>query len=128
VARILVIDDEAEIRSVLREALEAAGYEVAVAEDGARGLEAQRARPADLVITDIFMPGKEGIETIQELHEEFPGLRIIAMSAGGTLRTLDYLPIAREFGAVRTISKPFDNDTLLAAVREALGGSTPSRS
>jgi DNA-binding NtrC family response regulator len=119
--RILVIDDDEEIREMLRATLEAAGYDVEVASDGRRGLETQRARPADLVITDIFMPEKEGIETIIELRQEFPSVRIIAMSGGGALRTLDYLPAAEQFGAITTFRKPFDPEAMLATVRRVLG-------
>jgi CheY-like chemotaxis protein len=118
--RVLVIDDQAEIRSLLRETLEAAGYEVAVAGDGREGLEIQRRRPADLVITDLFMPVKEGLETIQDLCQLSPRPKIIAMSGGGGLR-LDYLPSAQAFGADRVIGKPFDTDARVAAVREMLG-------
>jgi DNA-binding NtrC family response regulator len=120
-ARVLVIDDEEEIRAILRDILEAEGHEVLLAEDGDRGIALHRARPADLVITDIFMPGKEGIETILELQEGFPGLKIIAMSGGGLLQTLEYLRAARTLGAVRALVKPFDHDALLATVREVLG-------
>ena len=120
--RVLVIDDEAEIREILRETLEAAGYEVAVAANGREGLAAQQHRPADLVITDIFMPEKEGLETIQELRKRSPRPKIIAMSGGGGLGTLDYLPAAQQFGADRSIEKPFDCEAVLALVREMLAG------
>ncbi|HEU5321813.1 MAG TPA: response regulator [Methylomirabilota bacterium] len=119
-ARILVIDDEGEIRAILQDTLEAAGYEVRVAGDGNEGLAIQQEWAADLVITDIFMPDKEGIETIIELQERYPGTRIIAMSGGGALRTLDYLSSAEHFGAIRTISKPFDCEALIATVRDIL--------
>ncbi len=118
--RVLVIDDHAEIREFLRETLEAAGYDVAVAPNGREGLEIQRRQPADLVITDIFMPEQEGLETIEELSRQSPRPKIIAMSGGGRLRTLDYLPAAQEFGADRAIGKPFDYETMLATVREVL--------
>ena len=121
-ARILVIDDEEGLRMIVREILESAGHEVLLAGDGQQGLELQRTERADLVITDIFMPQKEGIETIIELRQEFPGIKIIAMSGGGALRTLDYLPAAQEFGALRTLSKPFEAAVLLATVDELLGG------
>ena len=121
-ARILVIDDEPDIRALLLDVLTEEGHEVEVAADGRRGLAAQRARPADLIITDIFMPEKEGIETIIEVQQEFPAVKIIAMSGGGNrLRSLDYLPAASQFGAVRTIPKPFDIAVMVALVREVLG-------
>ncbi|HXH83975.1 MAG TPA: response regulator [Candidatus Tectomicrobia bacterium] len=119
-ARILVIDDDPDVREIVREALEAAGHEVREADDGDGGLALLRQSPADLVITDIFMPGKEGLETILDVRQEFPGIKIIAISGGGGLRTLDYLPAAREFGAILAIPKPFDCDLLVAAVRDLL--------
>ena len=118
--RILVIDDHAEIRELLRMTLQAAGYDVAVAPNGREGLEIQSRRPAELVITDIFMPEQEGLETIQALRQQSPRPKIIAMSGGGQLGTLEYLPAAREFGADRTIDKPFDCEAMLTAVREML--------
>ena len=117
--RVLVIDDHANIRELLRETLRAAGYEVAVAPNGREGLEIQRRQPADLVITDIFMPEHEGLETIQALCEQSPRPKIIAMSGGGQLG-VDYLPAAQEFGADRALGKPFDCAALLRAVREML--------
>lgn len=120
-ARILVIDDEPDIREMLQDVLTGEGHEVEVAGDGRQGLAAQRARPADLIITDIFMPEKEGIETIIELQQDFPAIKVIAMSGGGNrARSLDYLPTASQFGAVRTLPKPFDIHVMLALVREVL--------
>jgi DNA-binding response OmpR family regulator len=120
-ARVLVIDDHTEIRELLRLTLQAAGYDVAVAPNGREGLEIHRERPAELVITDIFMPEQEGLETIQELRRQSPSPKIIAMSGGGSLGTLEYLPAAKEFGADHAIGKPFDCETMVAAVREMLG-------
>ena len=120
-ARVLVIDDHTEIRELLRLTLQAAGYDVVVAPNGREGLEIHREWPAELVITDIFMPEQEGLETIQELRRQSPRPKIIAMSGGGTLGTLEYLPAAREFGADHAIGKPFDCEAMVAAVREMLG-------
>src|SRR5262245_58011117 len=107
-ARILVIDDDADLREVMQETLQSAGHEVLLAPDGIQGLELQRASPADVVITDIFMPDKEGIETICELKQEFPGVKIIAMSGGGThVRKPAYLSTASELGADVVLRKPF---------------------
>lgn len=118
--RIIVIDDEEDLRALLQQALERAGYDVVLAANGAAGLALHRAHSADLVITDIFMPDKEGIETIRELKQEFPKLRIIAMSGRGNLGKLDYLSMASELGALSVLQKPFDAKTLLESVQEAL--------
>jgi CheY-like chemotaxis protein len=123
--RILVIDDNADIRELLQIVLEQAGYEVALASHGGEGLERQRAAPCELVITDIFMPQQDGIETIDRLRKEYPDTKIIAMSGGGRVVTgntgVDYLGTAREFGASRLLRKPFDIEALLEAVREVSG-------
>jgi DNA-binding response OmpR family regulator len=119
-ARILVVDDEREIREMLRDLLRTQGYEVMTAANGNAATRLQQQHPADLVITDIFMPDKEGIETILELQRAWPGLKIIAISGGGGDYNVDYLAAARHFGAVHSISKPFHLEELLAAVRDAL--------
>jgi DNA-binding NtrC family response regulator len=120
-ARILVIDDDADLREVILEALESAGHEARGATDGVQGLELQHERPADVVITDIFMPDKEGIETIRELKEQFPGVKIIAMSGGGHyVKKPGYLFTASEIGAAMILRKPFDQKALLDSVQEVL--------
>ena len=116
---VLVIDDDADLRELIRDSLEHEGFEVAIAANGARGLESQRRKPAHIVITDIFMPEKEGMETLIALREEFPRTQIIVMSGGGGGRqTVDYLGVARQLGAARSFRKPFDLHSLCAAVRE----------
>ncbi len=104
-SHILVIDDDSSICLLLRKALEALGHQVTVAYDGQKGLAALKVAPADLVITDLIMPGMEGIETILELKRRSPGLKIIAMSGGGMGKGTDYLLMAQKFGAQRTITK-----------------------
>lgn len=118
--RILVIDDEPEITEVLRDALEAAGYDVLIAQDGDAGIALCRQSQIDLVLTDIVMPHRDGIETIIELRRLFPSLKIIAMSGGGTLRTPEYLRAAALLGSTRTISKPFALRDVVEAVDETL--------
>ena len=118
--RILVIDDDAEIRQVLQHILERAGYEVRDAADGRQGLECVRAEPIDLVVTDIIMPEKEGIETIRELQADCPDVKIIAISGGGRVSPYDYLEMAQKFGAVKTFEKPFEWDELIMAIDEIL--------
>ncbi len=124
-ARILVIDDDAQIRDVLKQFLERAEYEVRVAPDGSAGLKLHREDPADLIITDIVMPGKEGLETIMEFRRHFPAVRIIAISGGGRIGPHDYLNTAKAMGAQKTFSKPFDPQELMAAVRDVLRHEAP---
>lgn len=118
--RILVIDDDDQVRAMIRQMLEKAGYSVMEAQDGEVGMKLHRHNPADLIITDIFMPEKEGLETIRELRRDFPEVKIIAISGGGMTGALSYLSLAKGFGALRTIAKPFDRQELLATVKEIL--------
>lgn len=124
-SRILVIDDEAVVTQTLRRYLERHGFEVAVASDGDEGIEIHRANPADLVVTDILMPGKEGFETIKGLREITPDLRIVAISGGGRNEPHTYLRFAQRFGADRAFSKPLDMSVLVSSIRELLGEPHP---
>ncbi len=119
--RILVVDDDAAVRSIVREMLEWAGFDVAEAENGERCLEAIAATAFDLVVCDIFMPIQEGIETIRRVRALRPGLRILAVSGGGTLGRLEYLQVAAQLGADRVLAKPFGQAELLAVVGDLLG-------
>ena len=119
-AKVLVIDDESQVRSMVRELLEDEGYAVVDAKDGKEGLKLFRNEPTDLVITDIIMPEKEGLETILELRRFSPGVKIIAISGGGRLVSKDCLDIAQKFGAQRVFSKPLNNNELLRAIAELL--------
>jgi DNA-binding response OmpR family regulator len=119
-ARILVIDDEPSVRELLYAMLIEEGYEVVQAADGKEGMRLFRESPADLVITDLIMPEKEGIETIMDLRREFPDVKIIAMSGGGIIQAEDYLGMARGVGAHRVFEKPFGVSDMLKAVRELL--------
>ena len=118
--RILVIDDEMQIRSMLRLMLERAGFEVLEAADGAEGIEMYRENPTDLIITDLIMPNKDGIGMIIALKKEFPNARIIAMSGGGLNRPEGYLMGAQKLGATRTLTKPIDREEMLRAIRDTL--------
>jgi len=121
VALILVIDDDRDVCAVAQDVLVSAGHQVAIANDGAQGLELQRKAPADVVITDILMPEKEGLETIRDLKRDFPKVRIIAMSGmGKQLKSTAYLVTARELGADVVLRKPFGSATLLQSVQELL--------
>ncbi len=119
-ARILVVDDEIEIRQLLRQLLEREGYEVIEAPDGDVAVRLFRENPADLVITDIIMPEKEGIKTIFELRHDYPGVKIIAISGGSRVEPQAYLDTAEAFGAIRSFVKPFSTREMIEAVRELL--------
>ncbi len=104
---ILVIDDDADLLSLMREALEEAGATVVSAPDGLAGLRAVAAEPPDVVVTDILMPTKEGIATIIEMKRLYPDVKIIAISGGGRLGPVDFLDLAKRLGADAALSKPF---------------------
>lgn len=118
--RILVVDDDASIRRTLNILLTKAGYEVIQASDGLEAVRLWRDRGGDLVITDLHMPQKDGIETIIELLSHSPGLRIIAMSGGGQTKRLDLLGNMALLGTVLTIEKPFTLAEMMAMVGRAL--------
>ena len=118
--RILVIDDESQIRAMLRQLLDSQGYEVLTAINGKEGVLKYRNHPFDLVITDIIMPEKEGIEMIMELKQEFPEIKIIAMSGGGRAAPEGYLTIAKKVGAIQTFNKPVDQAHLLRTIEDVL--------
>ena len=115
---ILIIDDDRHIRSILRHMLERAGYTVMEASNGHEGVQHVRGALPDLIITDIFMPEKEGLETIRELRRLCPESKILAISGGGRTGALDFLGVAEKLGAQRTLRKPFLRQELLEAVRE----------
>jgi DNA-binding response OmpR family regulator len=115
--RILVVDDNEDLRSVVQMLLQADGFEVAVAANGQQALVQHRAAPADVVVTDLFMPDKDGIETILELRRTSPGVKIVAISGWTSTQGSDYLRVAREIGAAATLQKPFDPAELSRVVR-----------
>ena len=119
--KILVVDDDEFVRSMLRTTLIDAGYEVLEASNGKEALEAFRESPACMVILDIVMPEMEGIETIHRLRQNDPGVKIIAISGGGSVDAVEYLRLAETFGATRTLYKPLDNRKLLATLRDVAG-------
>jgi DNA-binding response OmpR family regulator len=116
--RVLVVDDNEDLRATIKALLQADGFDVAVAADGDAALASHRLRPADVVVTDLFMPDKDGIETIIELKKLYPSVKIIAMSGWTSTRGSDYLQVAREIGAAVTLQKPFDPQELSRVVRE----------
>jgi len=117
--RILLLDDEPELRSALRDRLSMEGYDVQTAPDGRLGLKLYYENPVDLVITDVLMPEMDGLEVIRILCGTPSPPLIIAMSGGGS-RDLEFLVEATEFGATRTLSKPFLLDDLVSLVKDLL--------
>ena len=119
-SRILIVDDDPHVRNMLERVLRKADHDVETAENGKEALRVHRERPADLIVTDIIMPEKEGLETITELRKSFPAVKIIAISGGGRIGPAQYLKMAEILGADRTFSKPFNPSELIAAVEELL--------
>ncbi len=118
--RILIVDDEPLLCELLAETLSAEGYEVATAEDG-RGANRLLAEIIpDLLITDIFMPAVDGLETIKEIREKLPTTKIIAISGGSPIREMDVFKWAKVWGADHVFKKPIDQKDLLAAVKDCL--------
>ncbi len=120
--KILLIDDDPAMCEMLKMALESEGHEVVVTNNGEEAVAHYCEEPADLIITDIFMPLKDGIEIILELQGRFSNLKIIVMSGGGTagIGTDDVFVAAKEFGADYTFKKPFKIDDMMKAVRNLL--------
>ncbi|HXL35217.1 MAG TPA: response regulator [Gemmatimonadales bacterium] len=123
-----MIDDNDAARGTMRRTLERDGHQVFVASDGDAGLKLLTETGARLVITDIFMPGQDGIVTIRRIRKEFPGVRVIAVSGGDATGRIDLRRDAELLGAARTLRKPFAPAELRRAVEEtlALDSETPS--
>lgn len=120
-ATILIIDDDEALRSVIRRILERSGHLVKEAPDGIRGLALFDVEPVDAVITDLFMPEKEGIETIIELRERSARVRILAISGGARFGPDEPLTDARLLGADAVLAKPFSVEELSEAMEALLG-------
>ncbi|MFQ5729002.1 MAG: response regulator [Waddliaceae bacterium] len=116
--RILIIDDDETFRTLLRKMLERKGYEVTCAPDGEEGVALYKKDPTDLVITDLLMPKKEGVETILELKKDYPNVKVIVLSGGGIGKAENYLEIVELLDVERTFSKPLSMEELLQAVEE----------
>lgn len=125
-ARILIIDDEESVRLAIRQMVEWAGHEAVEAANGERGVALQRENPADLIIADMIMPGKHGVDVVVELMRAYPEVPIIAISGGTWRDNVDYLPIARKLGVRLVLDKPFEMSRLLRAVCECLAADTPA--
>ena len=128
--KILIIDDEKDVRIVLREVLQRAGYEALVAADAREGLDKLADEGIDLVITDVIMPGMDGVATVEKIREGYPDVPIIVISGGGNVAPMDYEPgaistsaylaSATNAGADRTLTKPFERQELVKVVDELL--------
>ncbi len=117
---IIVIDDDPQINSLLKDVLEFEGYHVITAQRADEGLHHLEGATVDLVITDVLMPEKEGLETIRELRDRYPQTKILAISGGLTKSGVDVLEIAKRLGANHVLRKPFDVQDLLNGVRRLL--------
>ena len=129
VAKILIIDDDAGMRRTVSRILATAGHEVIEASDGVEGVDLFRKNQPDVVVTDIIMPKKEGIETILDLRREHPSTLILVISGGATVPTeslvpLDYLGMAKALGADGVLAKPFRAADLLQEIDNLLGRGT----
>lgn len=127
-ATILIVDDDDALRALLRRVLVRAGYSVLEAANGRAALEHLRAQPVDLMITDLFMPQQDGLETLLALRRMNVRLPVIAMSGGGSAAQYDMLRTASLFGAARVLMKPFRVEEVLAAINELLPGEPPAKS
>ncbi|HVY23820.1 MAG TPA: response regulator [Steroidobacteraceae bacterium] len=115
--RILLIDDDDDFRTMMSITLQRLGYEVEEANDGNKGIALHQQREFDVVMVDLIMPEKEGMETITEMRVNRPETKIIAMSGGGRISAKDILPMARAVGANQVLAKPFSNEEMLAAFK-----------
>lgn len=118
--RILIIDDDLNMRETINEILSSDDYEIKLASDGKEGLTLHKQEAFDLIITDIIMPDMDGIEVIIELKKKHPGTKIIAISGGGYYYADDYLETARALGADKVIEKPFENKELIETVHHLI--------
>lgn len=118
--RVMVIDDDPLVRETIRNILAMKKIEVVEACDGEEGLEIFARTPVPVVITDLLMPGKEGIETISELRRISPETKIVAISGGGATNNLTFLELARKMGATKTLSKPFRPKELIDIIEAVI--------
>jgi CheY-like chemotaxis protein len=120
-ASILVIDDDRQFRKYLVQVLTREGHEVREAQDGFAGIESAKAHRPDLVIADILMPERDGLEVIREVKRDSPDSKIIAISGGGSQVHVDFLPAAKKLGATAILYKPIEPEALLKCIEESLG-------
>jgi len=122
--RVLLVDDDDLSRGAVHKMLERSGYTVHSTGQGSEALQHYKAEPPDLVITDLIMPDTDGLEIIQQLRRINPAVRILAISGGGRVDAEEYLSVARKFGAVAVLPKPFTGQELKQAVEHALSHGT----
>lgn len=125
-ACILVADDEPLVRQAIKIMLERGGHTVLAAKDGNEALALIQKHAVDLMVLDVIMPGKEGIETMIEARRMHPGMKIVVISGGGRTGNFDYLDIAKRLGAAMTLRKPFPQKTLLETVDALVGNPAAS--
>lgn len=117
-ANVLIVEDEEFIRNMLSQVLRGLGHVIHKASDGDDALKILSETPIDLVITDIIMPNREGLETIQDIRTTWPDIKIIAMSGGGRVGNMNYLDMAKKIGASAVLKKPFSMKQLQGAISE----------
>ncbi len=120
-ADVVVIDDDDQLRAMMRQMLERVGHTVREAADGVVGLDVVRQSHCDLVVTNIFMPRRDGLEFLHVLHRDAPTLPVLAVSGGGQalsgkLHVADFLEVAKRFGAAAALHKPFEWEEFMQAV------------
>jgi CheY-like chemotaxis protein len=120
--RILLVDDDEMSRQAVQRMLERAGHTVESTGSGREAIDRYATGEVDLLVTDLIMPEMDGLEIIQEIRRKDPAARILAISGGGRVQAEEYLSVARKFGAVEVLPKPFASQDLKAAVDRALGG------
>ena len=125
-AHVLIADDEDGFRFLMRQMLTIAGHNVREVADGDAALASLRTFPAEVIITDLFMPGREGIETIMEVRRQYPKIKIIAFSGGAPKTGVSFLTLAQKLGAHKTLIKPFSADEMLAALHHLLPPTKPA--
>ena len=119
-AHIQIIDDEPAVKNLFEKFLRDEGYSVSMAADGREGLRMMKNQKPDLLITDIMMPEMDGLEVLQQIRVDFPGLPVIAISGGMRNGTITFLPIAKKLGACCALNKPVKLAELLRTVQNAL--------
>lgn len=119
-ARVLIADDDQRMRDATRAMLEEEGHFVIEAKEGAEALRLLQTERIDVIVCDMFMPGQDGIQTIQALRRDFPQLKIIAVSGGGYSGAIDVLRMARLIGATEVLSKPYSRGALFEAINRVM--------